>query len=212
MGQKIHPLGFRLGISKFHSTYWYAKSRNYFSLVKEDISIRDFINKNTKGTFISLIEIRRKSKSNKLILDVHVAKPVTIVGKDGSKLFNLRNNLSVFLTNNFTSRNITINVVEVVSPSSNSRFLADYIRQQLEKRIPFRKVMKSAISRAKKAGVKGIKVQISGRLNGTEIARTDWIREGRVPLHTLKANIDYYNHKAQTLYGILGIKVWVYKA
>lgn len=122
------------------------------------------------------------------------------MGKDGSKLFNLRNGLYNFLLNNFTSRRITINVIEVISPSLDARFLADFIRQQLEKRIPFRKAMKTALSRAKKAGAKGVKVQISGRLNGAEIARTEWAREGRVPLHTLKANIDYYNHKAHEIF------------
>ena len=131
------------------------------------------------------------------------------MGKDNSKLFNLRNNLSTFLENNFISRNITINVVEVVSPGLNSRFLANYIRQQLEKRIPFRKAMKTAISRAKKAGAKGIKVQISGRLNGAEIARTEWVREGRVPLHTLKADIDYYNHKAHKIFIISLYKCFI---
>jgi small subunit ribosomal protein S3 len=135
-----------------------------------------------------------------LVINIHVAKPILILGKKGSKLFTLRNKLSTFLAINFTSRKITINVIQVVFPSLDSRFLADFIRQQLEKRIPFRKAMKTVLSRAKKAGAKGIKVQISGRLNGAEIARTEWAREGRVPLHTLKADIDYYSQKAREIF------------
>jgi small subunit ribosomal protein S3 len=182
---------------QFHSSYWYSKNKDYFLLVKEDIAIRNFIIENIKGVFISLIEIKRKS--NSLVLDIHVAKSILVKGKDDNKLLNLRNSLSTFLADNFVSRNVTINVVEVVSPSLDSRFLADFIRQQLEKRIPYRKAMKTALSRAQKSGAKGIKVQISGRLNGAEIARTEWVREGRVPLHTLKADIDYYNYKARTI-------------
>lgn len=144
--------------------------------------------------FISLVEIKRKS--NFLIINVHVDKPAIVMGTNGNKLFELRNKLSSSLALKFGSRDITINVVEVVSPDLNSRFLADFIRQQLEKRVPFRRVMKATVLKAQKAGAKGIKVQISGRLNGAEIARTEWVREGQVPLHTLKANIDYYNHKA----------------
>lgn len=127
-------------------------------------------------------------------------KPIVVIGNNGSKLLNLRNNLSNFLISNFQKRDIVINVVEVASPSLDSRILADYVRQQLERRIPFRTAMKKTLSRARKAGAKGVKVQISGRLNGAEIARTEWIREGRVPLHTLKANIDYYNHKARKIF------------
>lgn len=144
--------------------------------------------------FISLIEVKRKS--NFLIINIHVSKPGLVMGTNGTRLFELRNKLSSYLTLNFNSRDITINVVEVTSPDLSSRFLADFIKQQLEKRVPFRRVMKAAILKAQKAGAKGIKVQISGRLNGAEIARTEWVREGQVPLHTLKANIDYYNHKA----------------
>nr|YP_009512102.1 ribosomal protein S3 [Euglena hiemalis]AXI98022.1 ribosomal protein S3 [Euglena hiemalis] len=209
MGQKVHPLGFRLGITSDHSSCWYAKNKDYSSLVKEDICIRNFIIKNVNNIFVSLIEIKRKYDI--VIVDVYVAKPLTVIGNDGSKLFNLRNLLSSFLSSKFGPRLVTINVVEIVSPDLDARLLADSVRQQLEKRIPFRKAMKTAMSKAIKAGAKGIKVQVSGRLNGTEIARTEWFREGRVPLHTLKANIDYFNNKAREIYGILGIKVWVYK-
>lgn len=144
--------------------------------------------------FISLIEIKRKS--NFLEINIHVAKPSLVMGNNGAKLFDLRKELSEKLSLKFSFRDITINVIEVVSPDLNSRFLAEFMRQQLEKRTPFRRVMKATILKAQKAGAKGIKVQISGRLNGNEIARTEWVREGQVPLHTLKANIDYFNHKA----------------
>nr|YP_010700285.1 ribosomal protein S3 [Euglena undulata]WCH63429.1 ribosomal protein S3 [Euglena undulata] len=208
MGQKVHPLGFRIGISIEHSSFWFSKKKNYLSLLKEDVFIRNFITNKLSESFVSLIEIKRKSDF--LFIDIHVAKPGSVIGNNGIKLIELQNSLSFSLAKNFSSRTLTINVLEVVSPDLNSRFLADFIRQQLEKRVPFRRVIKSAILKAQKAGAKGIKIQISGRLNGAEIARTEWVRDGQVPLHTLKANIDYYNHKARTLYGILGIKVWIY--
>ena len=166
-------------------------------MLKEDVFIRNFITNKLSENFISLIEIKRKSDF--LFIDIYVSKPGSVVGNNGIKLIELQNSLSLGLAKNFSSRNLTINVLEVVSPDLNSRFLADFIRQQLEKRVPFRRVIKSAILKAQKAGAKGIKIQISGRLNGAEIARTEWVREGQVPLHTLKANIDYYNHKAHLI-------------
>nr|YP_010700461.1 ribosomal protein S3 [Strombomonas costata]WCH63600.1 ribosomal protein S3 [Strombomonas costata] len=208
MGQKVHPLGFRIGITINHSSFWYSKSRDYLFLVKEDIFIRDYINKALFVAGISNIEIKRKL--NFLVINISVVKPSVVMGINESKLFSLRNDLSRLLLKKFGLRNLTINVVELTNPDSDPRILAEFIRQQLEKRVPFRRIMKTAIVKAQKAGVKGIKVQIAGRLNGAEIARTEWVREGQVPLHTLKANIDYCSYKAQTLYGILGIKVWVY--
>lgn len=217
--------------------------------MKEDVLIREFINKNLLDTSISHIEIFRKLDStfNKVSVNVHVVKPGLVLGVNSSKLYELRDKLCLLLQKASSrsysfSHDITINLIEVLNPDANSRLLASLIRQQLEKRVPFRRAMKSAIQRAQKSGVKGIKVQISGRLNGAEIARTEWIREGQVPLHTLRANIDYFSEKAlvvylymlfivllflcicfivhqsrnriicKTLYGILGIKVWVYLA
>nr|YP_009503370.1 ribosomal protein S3 [Euglena clara]AXA45470.1 ribosomal protein S3 [Euglena clara] len=206
MGQKVHPLGFRIGISQQHSSFWYSDNKNYINLLKEDIFIRNFIEKQLPDVYISLIEIKRKL--NFLTIDVHVAKPSLLIA--GNVIFILRDQLAKLLEHNFKLRNITINVVEIFNPDLNPRMLTDFIRQQLEKRVPFRRVIKAAILKAQKAGAKGVKIQISGRLNGAEIARTEWVREGQVPLHTLKANIDYFNQKAQTLYGILGIKVWIY--
>lgn len=135
-------------------------------------------------------------KNTFLEINVFVLKPNLILGSNGSKLYDLRTRLSFLLEKNFTLRNVTINILEIINPDSNSRVLVDFIRQQLEKRVPFRKAMKTAMVKAQKSGIKGIKVQVSGRLNGAEIARTEWIREGQVPLHTLKANIDYFNFKA----------------
>lgn len=168
--------------------------KDYSVLVKEDFYVRSFIIKYFSHIFISLIEIKRNSGN--LIVNIHLAKPaITMANKDG-KLLNLHNALLYFLVKRFISRNLIINVSEIVSPDLDARLLADFVRQQLEKRIPFRVAMKNAMTKAKKSGAKGIKVQVSGRLNGTEIARTEWFREGRVPLHTLRADIDYYNHKA----------------
>lgn len=171
--------------------------RNYSSFVQEDIFIRQFFNNKLSDTGISSIEIKRKLE----FLDINIcaAKPSLIIGPNGSKLFALRKDLNDILAIKFFSRNITINVVEIANPDANSRFLAEFVRQQLEKRVPFRRVIKTAISRAQKAGVKGVKIQIAGRLNGAEIARTEWIREGQVPLHTLRANIDYCNYQARLI-------------
>jgi len=166
--------------------------------LKEDLFIRNFIYNRLIDTCISKIEIKRKV--NFLLVNIYLVKPSFVLGTNGSKLYDLRNTLSVLLSKNFVSRDITINILEIVSPDSNSRVLVDFIRQQLEKRVPFRRAMKGAIVKAQKSGVKGIKVQVSGRLNGAEIARTEWIREGQVPLHTLKANIDYFNFKARVIF------------
>nr|AEW12922.2 ribosomal protein S3 [Colacium vesiculosum] len=209
MGQKINPIGFRIGVSKEHSSFWYSKPKNYSSFLKEDIFIREYLSKNFKITPISKIEIKRKLKF--VDINIYVAKSNFIVRNNKSTLLKLKDTLSNLILVNFASRKITINLVDVQTPDADARFLAEFARQQLEKRTPFRRVIRSTIIKAKKVRVKGIKVQISGRLNGAEIARTEWVREGQVPLHTLKANIDYCNYKAQTIYGILGIKIWVYK-
>nr|YP_010700101.1 ribosomal protein S3 [Colacium mucronatum]WCH63247.1 ribosomal protein S3 [Colacium mucronatum] len=208
MGQKINPIGFRIGITKKHSSFWYSKPKNYSFYVKEDIFIRDYITNMFKITPISKIEIKRQLTS--LEVNLHVAKSNFVLRTKKSELFTLRNNLSSLIATNFASRKLTLNLVDIKNPDLDARFLADFARNQLEKRVPFRRVIRSTIIKAQKANAKGIKAQISGRLNGTEIARTEWTREGQVPLHTLKANIDYCSCKAQTIYGILGIKIWVY--
>lgn len=183
---------------KPHSSFWYSRPRDYSLLVKEDIFIREFINKNFFESIVSHIEIKRRL--NFLFLNIHVVKPKLI------KLYDLRNKLMELLSANFVSRDITINILEIVNPDLNPRILAHFIRQQLEKRLDFRRVMKTAILKAQKAGAKGVKVQIAGRLNGAEIARTEWAREGQVPLHTLKANIDYCSYKALVIF----VYLWFY--
>ena len=179
---------------KSHKSIWYSKPTNYGTNIKEDWFIREFLNLELKESIISEIEIKRKL--NNVFIDIYALKPNLIIEKDGSKLYEIKNKLNNLLKQNFEEKNLTINVIEITNPNSNAKILANNIRQQLEKRVPFRRAMKSAISKAKKSRIKGIKVQIAGRLNGTEIARTEWMRDGQVPLHTLKANIDYCSYRA----------------
>jgi len=208
MGQKVNPLGFRIGITQDHRSYWYAKQSDYSSLLMEDSFIRSYINRTLGEAGISLVKIQRKS--DHLEIDVQAERPGLIIGRNGTGLDTFRQDLNTQLGRKFTTRDIEINVIEVTNPDSHSKLLADFISQQLESRVPFRRVVRNATQRAQKAGVKGIKIQIAGRLNGAEIARSEWVREGQVPLQTLRANIDYCSHKAHTIYGILGIKVWIY--
>lgn len=208
MGQKVNPLGFRIGITQDHRSHWYAKQSDYSSLLMEDSFIRSYINRTLGEAGISLVKIQRKS--DHLEIDIQAERPGLIIGRNGTGLDTFRQDLNTQLGRKFTTRDIEINVIEVTNPDSHSKLLADFISQQLESRVPFRRVVRNATQRAQKAGVKGIKIQIAGRLNGAEIARSEWVREGQVPLQTLRANIDYCSHKAHTIYGILGIKVWIY--
>ncbi|NEO35406.1 MAG: 30S ribosomal protein S3 [Moorea sp. SIOASIH] len=206
MGQKIHPIGFRLGITQEHRSRWFADSKRYPLLLQEDYQIRQYVEKNLNNAGISDIRIERKA--DQIDLEIHTARPGVVVGRGGSGIESLRVGLQKALHN---SRQIRINVVEVSRVDADATLIAEYIAQQLERRVSFRRVVRQAIQRAQRADVQGIKVQVGGRLNGAEIARTEWTREGRVPLHTLRANIDYSYKTAQTIYGILGIKVWVFK-
>ncbi|NEO70781.1 30S ribosomal protein S3 [Moorena sp. SIO3H5] len=206
MGQKIHPIGFRLGITQEHRSRWFADSKRYPLLLQEDYQIRQYVDKNLNNAGISDIRIERKA--DQIDLEIHTARPGVVVGRGGSGIESLRVGLQKALGNN---RQIRINVVEVSRVDADATLIAEYIAQQLERRVSFRRVVRQAIQRAQRADVQGIKVQVGGRLNGAEIARTEWTREGRVPLHTLRANIDYSYKTAQTIYGILGIKVWVFK-
>jgi small subunit ribosomal protein S3 len=198
VGQKIHPVGFRLGITQEHRSRWFADSSRYPKLLQEDHQIRNFVRKfpNLNGAGIS--EIRIERKADQVDLEVRTARPGVVVGRGGAGIESLRTGLQQALGNG--DRQIRINVVEVAR-----------VDQQLERRVSFRRVVRQAIQRAQRAGVEGIKIQVSGRLNGAEIARTEATREGKVPLHTLRADIDYSYCTAQTIYGILGIKVWVFK-
>ncbi|MBR8830359.1 MAG: 30S ribosomal protein S3 [Chlorogloea purpurea SAG 13.99] len=206
MGQKIHPLGFRLGVIKDHKSCWYADSKRYPELLQEDLKIRTYVQKQLANASISDIRIERKA--DQIDLAIHTARPGVVVGRGGSGIEQLRVGLQAVLGGN---RQIRINVIEVTRPDADANLIAEYIAGQLERRVSFRRVVRQAIQRAQRAEVKGIKVQIGGRLNGAEIARTEWVREGRVPLHTLRADIDYSYRTAQTTYGILGVKVWIFR-
>ena len=209
MGQKIHPLGFRLTTTQKHRSIWFSKFDNYTELIAEDAAIRTFFDQRTRDAGISKIEIKRNSNGNKINVTIYSARPGILVGNSGNELTNIYNQLQKRIAN---KRFITININEIVNPYSEAMLIGDFIVEQLEKRIAFRRAVRKAISRAQAANVPGIKVQVSGRLNGAEMARTEWIREGRVPLQTLRADIDYAEKRANTIYGVLGIKVWLFKS
>ena len=208
MGQKTHPLGFRLGITQEHKANWYANFNQYANILEEDTKIRTYINTIAKGNSISNVRINRNGLNDQIQLNIETGKPGILVGDMGSGLENLLNNIKKLLPEN---RQLTINVFEVEKVDLNASLLADLVAEQLEKRIAFRRAIREALQRAQKQNVNGIKIQVSGRLNGAEIARSEWIREGRVPLQTLRADIDYATQEANTIYGVLGIKVWLFK-
>lgn len=207
MGQKIHPIGFRLGITQEHRSRWYADAKRYPELLQEDHKIRQFVERTLSNAGIAAVRIERKA--DQIDLEIHTARPGVVVGRGGTGIEQLRAGLVEELGSG--SRQIRINVVEVQRVDADAGLIAEYIAQQLERRVSFRRVVRQAIQRAQRAEVQGIKVQVSGRLNGAEIARTEWTREGRVPLHTLRADIDYAYRTAKTIYGILGVKVWIFK-
>jgi small subunit ribosomal protein S3 len=207
VGQKIHPIGFRLGITQEHRSRWFSDTKRYPELLQEDYKIRRLVEKKLSSAGIS--EVRIERKADQIDLEVRTARPGVVVGRGGQGIESLRADLQKELGG--TDRQIRINVVEVARPDADAALIAEYIAQQLERRVSFRRVVRQAIQRAQRAGIEGIKVQVSGRLNGAEIARPEWTREGRVPLHTLRADIDYAYTIAKTIYGTLGIKVWVFK-
>lgn len=208
MGQKVHPLGFRLVTTQKHRSMWFTKIENYPELIEEDDKIRNYIAKKTKDAGIAKIELKRNSTGNKIEVSIYSGRPGVLVGKGGVELTNLYTNLNELIAKN---RDIVINIVEIKNPDAEANLIGDYIVEQLEKRIAFRRAVRKAILRSNAAGVQGIKVAVSGRLNGAEMARSEWIREGRVPLQTLRADIDYAEKRAETIYGTLGIKVWLFK-
>lgn len=208
MGQKTNPLGFRLGITQDHKSSWYAKFNNYSELLNEDDKIRNYLSKFTKIANIAMVKIGRSGDKNQIELTIETAKPIELLKNNGIWVTNLITDLKQILPNN---RQITVNFLEVEKANLNAALIADLIVTQLEDRIVFRRIIRSAIENAKNNSAGGIKIQISGRINGAEIARTEWKREDRVPLQTMRANIDYATKEAQTIYGILGVKVWVYK-
>ena len=211
MGQKIHPVGFRLGITKEHHSRWFAEPERYPEILQEDYKLRQYIEQKlgrlaTNNAGISDVRIERKA--DQIELEVRTARPGVVVGRGGTGIEALRLGLQELLGGN---RSIRINVVEVAQVDADAYLISEYIAQQLERRVSFRRVVRQAIQRAQRAGIQGIRIQVGGRLNGAEIARTEWTREGRVPLHTLRADIDYAYCTAKTIYGILGVKVWVFK-
>jgi small subunit ribosomal protein S3 len=208
MGQKTHPLGFRLGITQNHKSTWYANYNQYASVLKEDTTIRTYIDTISKANSISNVKIDRNGLNDQIQLNIETGKPGILVGDLGSGLENLLNKTKKILPAN---RQLTINVLEVEKVDLDATLLADLVAEQLEKRVAFKRAMREALQRAQKQNVKGIKIQVSGRLNGAEMARSEWIREGRVPLQTLRADIDYATKEANTIYGVLGIKIWLFR-
>ena len=208
MGQKTHPLGFRLGVTQDHKSTWYANFNQYASILEEDDKIRTYIKEIAKLNNISNVQIYRNGLNDQIQLNVETGKPGILVGDMGIGLENLLNNIKKKLPDN---RQLTIKVFEVKKVDLDATLLASLVAEQLEKRIAFRRAIREALQRAQKQNVNGIKIQVSGRLNGAEIARSEWIREGRVPLQTLRADIDYATMEANTIYGVLGIKVWLFK-
>lgn len=203
MGQKVNAIGLRLGINQQSESIWFA-DRDYAAQLHEDLKIRDYIKKSLEQASISRVDIERLVK--KLIITIHTAKPGVVIGRKGADIEKIKNHL-----NKLSNCEIHLNIVEVRKPESNAILIAESIAQQLEKRISFRRAMKKSMQSALRFGALGIRVNCSGRLGGAEIARTEWYREGRVPLHTLRANIEYGIARANTTYGVIGVKVWVYK-
>ena len=204
MGQKVNPIGFRLGINRGWDSVWFSKKREYGKLLIEDFKIREYVKKNVVNSGVSQVLIERTSK--KCIVSIYTSRPGFVIGKKGSDIEKIKKNLS-----KICSTEVSLNIKEVKKPELNSYLVAENIAQQLVKRIAFRKAMKRAIQSALRLGAKGIRVCLAGRLAGNEIARTEWLREGSVPLHTFRANVDYAEAEALTTYGIIGVKVWIYK-
>jgi len=208
VGQKTHPLGFRLGITQEHKSSWYSKLNQYSNLLKEDDKIRTYLNKLIKQTSISNIIINRNGLTNQIELNIETGRPGVLVGDEGLGIKNLLKNIQKILPDN---KQISINVLEVKKINLSASLIGDLVVKQLENRIAFRRAIRKALRCAQEDKVSGIKIQVSGRLNGVEIARSQWIREGRVPLQTLRADIDYATKEANTIYGVMGVKVWLFK-
>jgi len=204
MGQKINPTGFRLAVTRNWASRWYASNRDFAGMLAEDIKVRDYLKQKLKNASVSRVLIERPAKNARIT--IFSARPGVVIGKKGEDIENLKRDLGKQL-----GVPVAVNIEEVRKPEIDAKLIADSITQQLEKRIMFRRAMKRAMQNAMRLGAQGIKIMSAGRLNGIEIARTEWYREGRVPLHTLRADIDYGTSEAKTTYGVIGVKVWVYK-
>ncbi len=204
MGQKVNPIGLRVGVIRTWDSRWYAKGKTYFDNIHEDIKLRGYLKEKLKHAGVSRIEIERAANKVKLI--IHTARPGVVIGKKGTGIDTLRADVQ-----KLTKNEVFLSIQEVRKPDTDAQLVSESIAQQIEKRISWRRALKKAIAAAIKGGVRGIKVKIGGRLDGAEIARSEWYNEKSVPLHTLRADIDYGTYEALTAYGIIGIKVWIYK-
>ncbi len=204
MGQKVHPIGIRLGIVKDHSSIWYADSKNYSKQLITDLEVREYIEKALENASVSRVVIERPAQTARIT--IHTARPGIVIGKKGEDVDALRKVLTDKM-----GVPVHINIEEIRKPDLDAKLVAQNVAQQLERRVMFRRAMKRVVQNAMRQGAEGIKIQVSGRLGGAEIARTEWYREGRVPLHTLRADIDYATYEASTTYGISGVKVWIFK-
>ena len=207
MGQKVHPTGIRLGIVKDWSSKWYADSKMFPVYIRADHQVRVFIKKKLKDASVSRITIERPS--NKINITIHTARPGIVIGKKGEDIEKLRSEVSKMIA--MPIQDVRININEIRKPEMDAQLVAEGIAQQLERRVMFRRAMKRAVTNTMRVGAEGVKVKVGGRLNGAEIARSEWYREGRVPLHTLRADIDYGTAVANTTYGVIGVKVWIFK-
>ena len=207
MGQKVHPTGFRLGIATDWTSKWYADRGQFADFLDEDLKIRDFLKKKLAQAAVSRIQISRPAKS--IAVTIHTARPGIIIGKKGEDIERLRVEVAQLV--DIHINNVKINIEEIRKPELDAQLVAEGIASQLERRVMFRRAMRRSVTNAMRIGAEGIKINVAGRLNGAEIARSEWYREGRVPLHTLRADVDYGFAEALTTYGILGVKVWIYK-
>ena len=204
MGQKVHPIGMRLGIVKEHTSVWYADRKNYANYLNADLEVRAYLLDKLKNASVSRIEIARPAQTARIT--IHTARPGIVIGKKGEDVEKLRQDLTKKM-----GVPVHINIEEIRKPELDGLLVAQSVAQQLERRVMFRRAMKRAVQNAMRLGAKGIKIQVGGRLGGAEIARSEWYREGRVPLHTLRADIDYATYEAHTTYGVIGVKVWIFK-
>ncbi len=204
MGQKVHPTGFRLGVVKKHNANWYAKGKTFKENLIEDLKGRDFLKNKLRFSSVSKVEIDRSAQN--FTVSIHTSRPGIIIGKKGEEIENIKKSIEKIV-----NRPAQVQIKEVRKPDLDATILAEGIAQQLERRVQFRRAMKRAVQSALRQGAKGVRTEVSGRLGGAEIARTEWYREGRVPLHTLRADVDYGTAEAATTYGIIGVKVWVYR-
>ena len=207
MGQKTHPTGIRLGIVKRHSSLWYAEGEQYADNLLVDLKVREYIRKKLANASVSQVNIERPAETARIT--IHTARPGIVIGKKGEDVEKLRSALAKLM--DLDQKLVQVNIEEIRKPDLDAQLVADGVAQQLQRRVMFRRAMKRAVQNAMRQGAQGIKVQVGGRLGGAEIARSEWYREGRVPLHTFRADIDYATSEASTTYGVIGVKVWIFK-